>query len=148
MEILKKGKVGEQVFKEYLINVKKEQILNICNYWQYDFLTNLNKYEIKTDYYFNDLNSFYIEFMSMGHNSGINATEADIFVVIGVCHEYYKIIEIETNKLKELILNKEFKIKISNCINYKGFKNGFNKGYIIPFDDLDKIALNIYNFNK
>ena len=47
MEIIKKGKVGEQIFKEYLINVKKEQILNICNYWQYDFLTNLNKYEIK-----------------------------------------------------------------------------------------------------
>jgi len=148
MEIIKKGKVGEQIFKEYLISVKKEQILNICNYWQYDFLTNLNKYEIKTDYYFNDLNSFYIEFMSMGHNSGINATEADIFVLIGVCHEYYKIIEIETYKLKELILNKEFKIKISNCINYKGFKNGFNKGYIIPLDDLDKIALNIYNYNK
>jgi len=148
MDILKKGKIGENIFKEYLINVKKENILNICDSWQYDFLTDLNKYEIKTDSNFQRTNKFFLEFMSNGHKSGINTTEANIFVLIGVFPTYFKILEIETNDLKQLIEKNSYETKSAVNKDYKGNTNGINNGYIIPFDDLKKIAINIFNFKK
>ena len=43
-----------------------------------------------------------------------------------------KIFEIETNILKELIINNNFIIKISPCKDYYNNTYNINKGYIIP----------------
>ena len=133
--LVKYGIKGELITKFYIENIKEEEFIKFNHDDKFDLLTNKYKYEIKTDSNFIKYNSIFLEFESNKKESGINTSKSDFYIF--VCpnndkFEIVKIFEIETNTLKELIINNNFIIKISPCKDYYNNTYNINKGYIIP----------------
>lgn len=101
----------------------KVDILNLFDYEnnrnKYDFVdSNGFKYEVKYDKVSNLTGKFYIEFISYGKSSGIDATKADYYIITdGII---YYLIDVLT--LKDIC---------KACNNYKYTKDGTTCGYSI-----------------
>jgi hypothetical protein len=147
--IVKKGMKGEIISKFYIKYIKCENVQNINNDYRYDFLTNKSTYEIKTDYQYKVYKSLFIEFESKSRKSGIFTTQAInyIFICPLEMNEYF-LVEVSTEKIKEIIKNNVLKIKYAACFDYNDEKTSYiNKGYILPFELLNDCTTFI-NFNK
>ncbi len=147
--IVKKGKIGEFIAKFYLKYIKHEKVESINNDYRFDFLTDSNTYEIKCDSQYKKFNSFYIEFQSGERKSGIHTTQAITYIIIGPYElNNYLLVEITTNKLKEIISTNKLKIAPAACYDYKDKKtDSYNLGYILPFEII-KDCSTIINFNE
>ena len=144
--LVKYGIKGELMAKFYIENIKEEIFLLFNHDDKFDLLSNKYKYEIKTDSNYIKYNkSVFVEFESNKKESGINTSKSDFYIF--VCpnndkFEIVKIFEIETNNLKELIL--ELKkddliiVKYAPCKDYYNNTYNKNKGYIINEEDLLK----------
>ena len=129
------GIKGELIAKYYIKNIKEEIFLLFNHDDKFDLLSNKFKYEIKTDSNFIKYNSIFLEFESNEKESGIKTSKSNKYIFICPNNnnfEIVKIFEIETNILKELIINNKFIIKISQCKDYYNNTYNINKGYIIP----------------
>jgi hypothetical protein len=85
-------------------------------------------YEIKTDVFckpYLDTGNIFIEFECRGSDSGISVSEADWFVTY--FQHFREIWYIKTDKLKNLIINNDFK-----KTELSGDLNSNTKGYLIP----------------
>jgi hypothetical protein len=151
-KIVQKGQIGEKVALNYILNVKQEILLEdgINNDYKYDYITNLNKYEVKTDYNYNTYNSVYLEFESKLKPSGIFSTHANIYIF--VCPIFsknkYILFEIKVKILKKLIKTNNFNIKKSSCKSYQDLEtNLYNLGYIISKEILMENCITYFKYN-
>ena len=133
--LVKYGIKGELISKFYIESIKEETFIKFNHNDEYDLLSNKYKYEIKTDSNFIKYNSIFLEFESNEKESGIKTSKSHYYIF--VCpnnnnFEIIKLFQIETNILKELIVNNIFIKKISPCKDYYNNAYNINKGYIIP----------------
>ena len=131
--LVKYGIKGELIGKFYIEHFKNELFINFNSDDKFDLLSNKYKYEIKTDSNYIKYNSIFLEFESNEKESGIKTSKSNKYIFICPNNnnfEIVKIFEIETNFLKELIINNKFIIKISPCKDYYNNSYNINKGYI------------------
>ena len=133
--LVKYGIKGELISKFYIEYVKEEEFIKFNHNDEYDLLTNKFKYEIKTDSNYYKYKSVFLEFESNNKPSGIKTSKSNYYIF--VCpnnkdFEIVKIFQIETNKLKEIIINNKFLEKIAPCKDYYNNTYSINKGFIIP----------------
>ena len=125
------GEAGEVVVVEDLKTLGVEFISDNKDN-KYDVLMKKNgkeiTYEIKTDVFCrpdSDTGNLFIEFECRGKKSGIEVTQADLFVT------YYKHLReiwyIRTSNLKDLIKDNDFKVT-----EFSGDTDSNTKGYLIP----------------
>ena len=144
--LVKYGIKGEIIAKFYIEYVNKETFIKFNHNDEYDLLSNKSTYEIKTDSNYIKYNkSVFVEFESNKKESGIKTSQSDFYIF--VCpnnkdFEIIKIFEIETNKLKNVILelknNNLIIVKYAPCKDYYNNTYNKNKGYIIKEEDLLK----------
>ena len=101
---LKKIQPFEEEAAKRIENLNKVKVLNYCNDNKYDFLTSDNlKYEVKTEPASLKTGNFFIEFEGYGKPTGINATDADYYIINDTITYYL----ISVSKLKLLVKNKK-----------------------------------------
>ena len=91
-----------------IIQLNNTEILKWCNNYKYDFKTADNlKYEVKTDPMSLKTGKFFIEFYGYGKETGITTTKANFYIISDTINYYL----INVNVLKDLIMNKNFKMQ-------------------------------------
>ncbi len=133
---VKYGIKGEIIAKFYIEYFKIETFIKFNHNDEYDLLSNKYKYEIKTDSNYIKYNkSVFVEFESNKKESGINTSKTNYYIFVCPNNNNFDIIklfEIETIKLKEIIINNNFIVKNAPCKDYYNNTYSINKGYIIP----------------
>ena len=127
---LKVAKVTEENVGEVLAKFYNGEIVDTNNTSAYDVKININgkefTFEIKEDFYCEKSGNVAVEFECRGKPSGISVSKADVYVykIHAKPDGEIVIVEISTEKLKEMIKNKKyFRIvnggdKGSNTMNY------------------------------
>jgi hypothetical protein len=129
------GELGEEIIIKDLESMGGE-FINDNKDNKYDIIMNMPngevKYEIKTDIFcmpIADTGNIFVEIECRGKDSGLMVTEAKWFVnlFLYLKEAWY----IESDKLKELIENNDFKLNV-----FSGDANSNTKGYLIPRKDV------------
>jgi hypothetical protein len=104
---------------------------------EYDLILDGVKYEVKADRFMFKTNNVLIEYESNSKSSGISITEADYYAIFEIDGTSYELYLIPVADIKQLILEKSYKCKIS-C----GY-NKLSQCYLFPKIHFDKYSQEI-----